>query len=311
MKVFSPEEFRAALQKSSHGQEYLETVQKILLEKRSLGPETGYNLHHIHPKALGGALEDESNLLKVSCFEHCLLHVLLAKAIRIPETFYPIRRMSNNQYQKCSDLEKITLEDIYHWSEEKIATTEAVRQQLSDSHKGMTGTTIGRIRIHKGIKGKIVKPEHLERFLGAGWEVGVPERTLEHRKKISESKKGKRVSEASKQKNREAHLGKPGGNKGRIFIHKGDTLKRIDPSELETYLADGWEKGHDPSWYRNKPKCRHDAEWKAKVIKANKGRIYIQKDGKVKRIFPEDFPKYAEEGWIKGRPPLNRKISKE
>lgn len=316
MRKLSSEEFNKTLQENLHGQEYLRIVEKVLSEKRPLVDEPGFELHHIHPRGLGGDLTAESNLIKVSCFEHCLLHVLLAKTFQLPETLYPIIRMTYAQLKRCSDLEQITLEDIYKWSKERekalgLASqrtfSEESRKKMSESHKGRPGTTTGCIRIHKGRRGRIVKPETLETFLNDGWEIGVPERTPEHRRKLSESGKGKKVSEESKQKNREAHLGKPGGNKGRIFIHRGEELKRISPEELDKYLPEGWEQGLHASWYQHKGMCKHTAEWRAKVSKATKGRICINKDGRVKRVFEKDFPKYAEEGWTKGGVSYKRK----
>ena len=275
MRRMTLEELKSELQSTQPGQQYIQVIQKILLEKRPVRKKPGFELHHIHPRGLGGAVKDKENLIRVTCFEHCLLHALLMKAIPCAETALPLARMAK-QYWNCIDPEKITLEEVYEWSKLRSQAnksvvgrkrTEESRKKMSEAHRGLPGSTTGRIRIHKGREGKIIKPDYLSFYLDDGWEIGVPERTPEYRKNLSEAcKRRPKPSEASKQKNREAHLGKPGGNKGRIFIHKGEKeLKRISPEELGKYLAEGWERGHHPSWYQNKTKCRHDAEWRRKV----------------------------------------------
>lgn len=88
--------------------------------------------------------------------------------------------------------------------------------------------------------------------------------TEEHKKHISNSKMGYKQSEETKKKISEAHKGKKKNYhphnfgiplsqeqknnlsksfKGRVYINKEGIVKFIKPNELEKYLNDGWNRG--------------------------------------------------------------------
>ena len=76
MKHISKEEFFNQLNSCEYGRQYLELVNNLEnhLEKKDKG-----EVHHIHPKKMGGDLKSPENLVKLTTFNHCLAHVLLAK----------------------------------------------------------------------------------------------------------------------------------------------------------------------------------------------------------------------------------------
>lgn len=119
MKHISKKEFFNQLNSCEYGRQYLELVTN---PENHLGKKDKGEVHHIHPRKLGGDLKAPENLVKLSVFNHCLAHVLLAKAfieLNITgkhEALLMISMLSRKQYKTLSDIEKITLEDIYNWS---------------------------------------------------------------------------------------------------------------------------------------------------------------------------------------------------
>lgn len=111
MKVISKENLSAILQQSVPGQQYL----SLISSAPRLQEGQRFEIHHKHPRALGGG-NDLDNLIKLSTYNHCVAHVLLAKAYPCVETLNPIILLSGKQVQSLSDLEKVSLEDCYQWS---------------------------------------------------------------------------------------------------------------------------------------------------------------------------------------------------
>lgn len=210
MKEISFKDLCAILNQSTPGQQYLSLVNSSTLP---LVREVGYEIHHIHPKALGGSNQSE-NLVKLTTYQHCLAHVLLAKAYPCLETLNPIVLLSGKQVLSLSDLEKVTLEECYGWSKlrEKAMVelhrqdffTEEVRKKMSDSHKG---------------KGTSRKGTHLSRS---------------HCQKLSEVWSGKPKPWLR---------GKSTSSKGKVWMHKDGKGKRVNPQDLQKFEEEGWIRG--------------------------------------------------------------------
>lgn len=83
------------------------------------------------------------------------------------------------------------------------------RERMSQSHKGLPGTSLGKKAIYLGNKELKVNPEDLQKYLDQGWVVGRP-------------------------------VGKI--NAGRIRISKDGKGKFIHPKDLDKYLNEGWTK---------------------------------------------------------------------
>ena len=75
--------------------------------------------------------------------------------------------------------------------------------------------------------------------------------------------------------------------KGLIHINDGIKNKMIKQKDLNEYINNGWNIGQ--------------------LHKSTKGKIVIKKENCLERfIYPEDFPKYEKDGWIKGGKSRNR-----
>lgn len=152
-------------------------------------------------------------------------------------------------------------------------------------------TMARRYRMHRD-GAETLCPEHLvEQYLADGWQKGPTEdhckkistdhigrkHTEEAKEKIRLANTGKIVSEESRQKNREAHLGRPSVHKGTIWLVRGTETLRINPAEhnIDQLLAEGWIHTN----------CQ-------------KGRLGIEKDGKIKYVQPDQLQTYLAAGWV-------------
>ena len=182
MKYITSEEFYSALESNEYGRQYLELIEKVQSENRSPKKSgDGYERHHIHPRALSGSNE-QSNLVKLTVFEHCLCHVLLLKAIPIPETYGPVTRMSA-QFGKSSVEEQNILEIAYSWSKER---EKALRQPQSESAKLKN-------RLRWKSKSKEEKAEYSEKRRQA--RLSEPDTVKERRKQRSAESWSKKTKE--------------------------------------------------------------------------------------------------------------------
>lgn len=102
--------------------------------------------------------------------------------------------------------------------------------------------------------------------------------------------KGKKLSEEQKEKIKKSFREK-------MFVNKDGEEKFIEKELLNKYLNDGWKKGRI---YR--PMSEQSLQkMKEKISKENKGRIYINKDGKEKIVKKEEIDNYLLNGWKKGQ----------
>ena len=104
------------------------------------------------------------------------------------------------------------------------------------------GKTVGYIWIHRDNESLRIPKESFYEYFTNGWMQGRPNFTEEHRKHIGDWQRGRHLSEEHKRKLSESGKGKL---KGVISITKNGKNKRVRESELETYFADGWNEGRD------------------------------------------------------------------
>ena len=102
--------------------------------------------------------------------------------------------------------------------------------------------------------------------------------------------KGKKLSVGQKEKIKEAF-------KKKIFVNKDGKEKFIEKELLSEYLNNGWKQG---KIYRQ-ISSKSLQIMKEKISKENKGRIYINKDGKEKIVKKEEIDDYLLNGWKKGQ----------
>lgn len=139
MNILTREKFLTKLRETIEGQRYLEFVLNSERRSRSVTRERGYELHHIQPRALGGTNELE-NLIKLTTYEHCEAHLLLAKALPCYETLYPITKLCGKQIKELTDLERVTLEELYEFSKVRYDALhckkpEHQRQKIAEANR--------------------------------------------------------------------------------------------------------------------------------------------------------------------------------
>ena len=267
-------EFLSILSNTEEGKKYIELIS--ICRERQLGKQPGYEIHHIHPKGLGGK-DIPDNTAKLSIYEHCLAHLLLAKAIPCSYTLKPIVRMSYSQYGRLTDLDKITLEEVYHWSElrEKAIHSkhsESQKLHISRSRKGQICNNRNTVWLHRKNVNRRVPVASVPEYIQRGWVKGRKEESCKHisqskkgypsprkgmklsieqRKKLSEAHKGYKASEESCKKRSvsirkfyKEHLGYlKGRNVGTVWVHKGMYRVRIEMQDLQEYLQKGFLRG--------------------------------------------------------------------
>lgn len=220
MKKLTEEEFYSQLQKSEEGLEYLKIVSS---GKRGVhylkDREPGFELHHIHPKSLGGSQSLKLNGVKLSVYDHCRAHALLAKAIPCVETLYMITALCRNQVKSLEDLDRMTLDEFYNWTELRKQAyrakseslkghpvSEEVRKKVSENNKrlglkppsrpkGSVGTTRGKIQVWRGMEKRYIRPEDLNEYLQKGFVRRAPESVrLKLKENLRKSRELKKLS---------------------------------------------------------------------------------------------------------------------
>lgn len=300
--------FYTKLQTTDEGREYLNLVNRVKSERKVKVRGDGNEYHHVHPKGLGGLQSGETILL--TPFEHCLAHVLLAKAIPCAETLYPVSLMSESQFKKLTDLDKVTLEQIYGWSTARqkafeylhsLPFTEERLQKMSESHRGKTTSRKGqqlssehkkalsdawtgkpkpwlrgkkhpkRVGIFLGNRNKLVLEEELQAYLDSGWQRG---KTSQTREKISKKAKDRIISEETRKKISEKTRGVSKSEQHRKAISEG--RKGIVFSEEHK---------------------KHISEARKHVSSGTKGKRPMWKEGKKRWFKPEEIQQKQVEGW--------------
>lgn len=239
-------EFFDLLDNSESGKEYLRLVNQAASRENL---DCKIEKHHIHPRGLGGSVIAPNNLVNLTVYEHCLAHVLLAKAIPCPATFKPIIRMGS-QYSSLIEPEQITLEEIYQWSvwrEKAIHASHSPEHSaaISRARKGQVCNNKGTVWMNKDGKNSRVKFTEVKQRRKNGWIEGRTEQTRLNICKAREGQPGTRLgthnSEATRRKLSEKLA-------GRIWITNGQELKTIlkgpdQEQEYQDYLRKGWIRG--------------------------------------------------------------------
>ena len=135
----SEKDFYSILEQTQEGKKYLNYVYDSSRYSRPIVREKGYELHHICPRAFLGR-NVQSNLVKLTVYEHCEAHLLLAKAFPCYETLFPITKLCGKQIKELTDLEKLTLEELYHFSELRYESLhskkpEQQRQKIAEANR--------------------------------------------------------------------------------------------------------------------------------------------------------------------------------
>lgn len=194
---------------------------------------------------------------------------------------------------------------------------------LNRSPGGLDGQKFdatGLVKVHKECRERLVQKDFLQNFLDAGWVLG---RTEKSRLKNSEKKKGlcwikkegtttqipvssledyleqgwvrgrNEVSEETRQKMREAHLGKK-VEEHHTTVRKDGKIRRVVDSNLQLFLNSGWVLG---SGIQTVEGPSH-----------NLGKVCITNEDCNKYVHVCELDYYLNRGWVRGRSKKSREI---
>jgi len=300
MRNITVEKFYGDLVKTENGKDYLNLIQKARERKDRTFSGSVFEIHHVFPVSLGGS-DFPDNKVKLTVYEHCLAHLLLAKCFTYPETYFVLNRMSGKKFLQLSDLDRVTLEEIHQWSQ----TRELAKKQIQGTRCSVCDPQTGKVV-------RVLK-EELSEYLGEGYLLGLSEVRKKANKvrnlgKVYISNETLGCNRMVPKSDLESYI-KQGWNLGRLQsfkksivgkvpVNKAGQEKHVFQKELQKYLAEGWSLGTS-----EKQKINHG--------KTMKGRIRIYKGAEGLIVFPEEAEKYYKLGWKRGRSEAYKKAIKD
>lgn len=200
-----------------------------------------YEIHHILPKSLGGSHEP-FNLVKLNAKEHYIAHLLLTKmcidSTHTNKMIYALWCMINGNGYGTSRY--IPSARAYMLVKEKLSSTRSENMLGDKNHffgKKHSDISKQKISENNGSRREEVKEKMRGPRLGFkphnyynGWDDAT-------KKKISDSLKGHKHSEETKQKMSEYR-------KSTVWVKKdGQKSRMVHKAVLEEFLSDGWSRG--------------------------------------------------------------------
>lgn len=165
------------------------------------------------------------------------------------------------------------------------------------------------IWVNKNGKHKMIKEEEVNYYLENGWERGRKNISLAYSVWINNGELNKRVNPCDV-----GDYIEKGWKTGHIFntsdgmlcYNRNGKNKFIKQDEVKEHEKNGWIKGmlrkNFVSGFKGKT---HTPEMKTYISKKasenSKGRIWINKEGTTKMIYPNELQDYIQDGWKKGR----------
>lgn len=303
--------FCESLRKTDEGKKYLSLIEQAQSCKRGLEKERGYEVHHIHTKALGGSNEAD-NLVKLTIFEHILAHYYLALALPCRQTLYPIIILSNRAIRTLSDLQKVQIESLEYWTHLREEANKALLGRICINNgtvkkyvfedelseylgkgwvKGNLPTTKGRVTVNNGIQDRRVEVCELSRLLKEGWKEGSVLRGRES------SQKGKHTGE-------------------RKFITNGVVDLQVPVEQVDSYVKKGYWLGRKP--FSKETRQRLSERLKGRKIsekererrkQTGKGRVWCHFGEKTRWVEQSEFDSVLKgDGWKLGRKDIVPKV---
>ena len=98
------------------------------------------------------------------------------------------------------------------------------------------------------------------------------------------------------------------GSTGKVWVNNTIENKMVDKSQLDIFLADGWQKGRKPDKINLDVKKKNDAEQAVRM--KNKKHIHNKETGECIRVDISAVEEYLNNGWALGNPKIaenNRK----
>ena len=259
------------------------------------------NSHHIVPSyyyrhhnlPVDNSLQNRVNLVYR---DHMLAHLYLSGCTQGRDRYwnlYSIFMMSGQRYLLDDELAFLeSLDEYQKLYEEAIAAAPnhrkgikvsmETRKKMCDAQKGHKGTVKGKIWINRDNINKAIFIEELESFLAQGWSRG---------RSVILSDEARAKMDAARRKPRSEEF----CNKMREIA-----LKQAPPSEdarkrqsekMKSYYS------QNPNPFKGK---KHTQETLDRNRLAHLGKRYVNKDGVVKSITPEEISEYLAAGWSLG-----------
>lgn len=224
-------------------------------KSRTLPLETYTEKHHVIPRSIGGN-NSKNNIVTLTAREHFICHWLLPKmtygksrrsmshALRMmlaaspgrqderyipkPKKYELVKKLAN-EASKGRPCSPETREKIRQGNLKRPPRTEETRQKLSEAARRRKGfTPEGRARVVEASKNRIYTEEQRERARQARAEQVKRQGTTmtdEARAKLSIAAKGRKLSQAHKEKIAAAHRGKPKKSQARVVCpHCGKSV---------------------------------------------------------------------------------------
>lgn len=165
--------------------------------------------------------------------------------------------------------------------------SEEHKAKISESNKGKhSDVMIGRVHINNGTTEKVVDPASISEYLDSGWTRGrLPENKITNPSFIGYWE-GKSQSEECKRSRSESMRGK-------VWVHRGEELLRVDSSEVDSYLSRGYSQGVTGKF----------RELRSKDVK---NKIHVHRGDSHRFIYPNELDEYISDGWQRGLPPSHK-----
>lgn len=286
--------FLKKLRETETGKEYLQLIEEAKRKNRDLVCEKGFEKHHIQPKGLGGSLQDLNNLVKLTVFEHCKAHALLALTFneKAP-ALKALSALSMRQFDQLSSEERAILESRYSW---QVLLEQALKTGLSEESRKRAGKAGSKTRkgyrvVHKGNHETRIPPGKLDSYLEQGYTLGAKAKSEEVLASIREKRKG--ISSWNKGKPWPVEI------KAKMSLRKIGNKNRKGTqtsSEARKRFSEAAKKRWEDPEYRKK--CTEGR--KGKDVGKLTGKVSIHKGSLEMKIFPEQLENYLRQGWIKG-----------
>ena len=266
--------FFQQLELSKDGTDYIELIRKVQQKGRGLAREQGYEIHHIHPQSLGGS-KDSQNLIKLTIREHIEAHYLLA-LIFGGNMYYAFQMLTSRAVKHLTDVDK---KDLDRWAllREKALTlprppvSEETREKIAAAHRGTIQSKESNQKRSQTLKGR-VSPNKGNRL---------PEAV---RSKIREIQKEVHARPEYRKKLKIAQ------NDPELKKRRSEQMRGRIVSEETKHKISNASKGRKQSF-----------ETRIKRSKALLGNICVFKEGKGKRIRPEELQQYLDTGYFRTR----------
>lgn len=278
--------------------------------------------HHIIPKycfkVIGKEIDNTSlNLVNLLYKDHILAHFFLAECSSTDVykwyNYTAMNHIAGNKFHDVTITEALLTEEYLEELQclKEISLLQAtehfrkygIHEHSEETRKKMSKILTGHIYITKDGQDKMIDPSLLSRYETEGWIKGRSYvMTVEARQKLSNSKMGHDVSEETKQKIKQSRKEQAERSGEPALGHKlseESKQKMRDKLSQQICVNNGESEKHI---YPNEYDKYVDKGYK----KGRLPRAWVMKDGVSTSIYAKDIDVYLSNGWQKGRGALKK-----